>query len=276
MTSFGIGLLIASTVVAIGGVWYLASKHPTMKRSLAAGGVVIALLAGILHLLHRGYEVGSIFQNLKPTPSITVDPSNEAPRKSARDAAPTECTSAAEHWRAVDAINTREAFADHLRRFPACAFEELARTRIKTLDTKENESARPVITVHTGQMVLKISSKGQPTEVYSVAVGDWCSAIRGSSVGELRIVNMAHWPDWHPTTEMRKRDPRLPTRVAGGVENPLGARAIYLSDPRYVIHGAPANVLDRSNFHGCITLLTSDSIDFYARVQIGDKISILP
>ena len=47
----------------------------------------------------------------------------------------------------------------------------------------------------------------------------------------------AEWPDWFPPAEMVARQPYLPRFVAGGPGNPLGARALYLGNTDYRIHG---------------------------------------
>ena len=48
---------------------------------------------------------------------------------------------------------------------------------------------------------------------------------------------MKEWPDWFPPAEMIERQPYLPRLMAGGEGNPLGARALYLGNTLYRIHG---------------------------------------
>jgi lipoprotein-anchoring transpeptidase ErfK/SrfK len=55
--------------------------------------------------------------------------------------------------------------------------------------------------------------------------------------GDEKISRIAEWPDWHPPEEMRDRDPSLPKKMTGGVKNPLGAKALYLGNTLYRIHG---------------------------------------
>jgi lipoprotein-anchoring transpeptidase ErfK/SrfK len=55
--------------------------------------------------------------------------------------------------------------------------------------------------------------------------------------GVEAISRMAEWPDWNPPKEMIGRQPYLPRFMAGGPGNPLGARALYLGDTDYRIHG---------------------------------------
>jgi len=58
--------------------------------------------------------------------------------------------------------------------------------------------------------------------------------------GLLQITRKAEWPDWHPPSEMIERQPYLPRFMAGGPGNPLGARAMYLGNTVYRIHGTNA------------------------------------
>ncbi len=58
--------------------------------------------------------------------------------------------------------------------------------------------------------------------------------------GLLQITRKPEWPDWHPPPEMIERQPYLPRFMAGGPGNPLGARAMYLGNTVYRIHGTNA------------------------------------
>jgi lipoprotein-anchoring transpeptidase ErfK/SrfK len=69
--------------------------------------------------------------------------------------------------------------------------------------------------------------------------------------------------------------------MAGGDGNPLGARAIYLGNTIYRIHGtnAPATIGQRVS-SGCIRMLNADVnadvIDLYNRVSVGTRIVVMP
>ncbi|HEX3935890.1 MAG TPA: L,D-transpeptidase [Xanthobacteraceae bacterium] len=95
--------------------------------------------------------------------------------------------------------------------------------------------------------------------------------------GTETIVRKAEWPDWIPPTEMVARQPYLPRFVAGGPGNPLGARAMYLGNTDYRIHGTndPSSI-GKHMSSGCIRLLNADVIDLYSRVGIGTKVVVLP
>jgi len=94
--------------------------------------------------------------------------------------------------------------------------------------------------------------------------------------GTETIVRKAEWPDWIPPAQMVARQPYLPRWVGGGPGNPLGARALYLGNTEYRIHGTndPASIGKRVS-SGCIRLQNADIIDLYSRVGIGTKVVVL-
>jgi lipoprotein-anchoring transpeptidase ErfK/SrfK len=84
------------------------------------------------------------------------------------------------------------------------------------------------------------------------------------------------WPDWTPPDEMIKRQPYLPHFVAGGPNNPLGARAMYLGSTLYRIHGSNEPwTIGQNVSSGCIRMRNTDVIDLYERVKIGTKVVVL-
>jgi len=95
--------------------------------------------------------------------------------------------------------------------------------------------------------------------------------------GTEAVTRKAAWPDWTPPQEMIARQPYLPRWMAGGESNPLGARAIYLGNTMYRIHGTNMpETIGHDVSIGCIRLLNEDVIDLYGRVNIGTKIVVLP
>ena len=95
--------------------------------------------------------------------------------------------------------------------------------------------------------------------------------------GTERVTRKAEWPDWTPPAEMIVRQPYLARFTAGGEGNPLGARAIYLGNTMYRIHGTNMPETIGTNVSsGCIRLLNVDVIDLYNRVDVGTKIIVLP
>src|SRR5690348_11155077 len=95
--------------------------------------------------------------------------------------------------------------------------------------------------------------------------------------GVEQVTRKAEWPDWTPPAEMIARQPYLARFTAGGEGNPLGARAIYLGNTMYRIHGTNAPETIGTNVSsGCIRLLNADVIDLYSRVDVGARIIVLP
>jgi lipoprotein-anchoring transpeptidase ErfK/SrfK len=93
--------------------------------------------------------------------------------------------------------------------------------------------------------------------------------------GLLQISRKAEWPDWHPPPEMIERQPYLPRFMAGGPGNPLGARAMYLGNTVYRIHGTNApETIGQAVSSGCFRLVNDDVIDLYGRVQVGTHVIV--
>ena len=94
--------------------------------------------------------------------------------------------------------------------------------------------------------------------------------------GVKTITAKKEWPDWYPPSDMLQRRPDLPRYMAGGPENPLGARAMYLGSTLYRIHGSNEPWTIGSNVSsGCIRLRNADVIDLFNRVQVGTKVVVM-
>jgi lipoprotein-anchoring transpeptidase ErfK/SrfK len=95
--------------------------------------------------------------------------------------------------------------------------------------------------------------------------------------GTQNITKKSEWPDWTPPEEMIQRQPYLPRFMAGGPGNPLGARAMYLGNTIYRIHGTnnPSTIGQRVS-SGCIRLTNEDVSDLYSRVNVGTRVVVLP
>jgi len=84
------------------------------------------------------------------------------------------------------------------------------------------------------------------------------------------------WPDWVPPKEMLERQPGLPHFMAGGPNNPLGARAMYLGSTLYRIHGSNEPwTIGHNVSSGCIRMRNVDVIDLFDRVKVGTKVVVL-
>jgi lipoprotein-anchoring transpeptidase ErfK/SrfK len=90
------------------------------------------------------------------------------------------------------------------------------------------------------------------------------------------VSRMAEWPDWTPPPEMLKRKPELPRHMAGGPDNPLGARALYLGSSLYRIHGSNEPwTIGTAVSSGCIRMRNEDVSDLYQRVRVGAKVIVM-
>ncbi len=95
--------------------------------------------------------------------------------------------------------------------------------------------------------------------------------------GVQKISRKAEWPDWHPPTEMIERQPYLPRFMAGGPGNPLGARAMYLGNTVYRIHGTnQPSTIGKFVSSGCIGMLNEDVSDLFDRVKVGTRVVVFP
>ena len=142
--------------------------------------------------------------------------------------------------------------------------------QIVNYDTREAPGTVIIDTPHTYLYLVLGNGKAMR---YGIGVGregfTWA--------GVQHIARKAEWPDWHPPAEMIARQPYLPRFTAGGPGNPLGARAMYLGNTMYRIHGTndPATIGKRVS-SGCIRLTNDDIIDLFNRVQMGAKVVVLP
>jgi lipoprotein-anchoring transpeptidase ErfK/SrfK len=94
--------------------------------------------------------------------------------------------------------------------------------------------------------------------------------------GEKTITAMKKWPDWTPPPEMIARQPGIPHFMAGGLGNPLGARALYLGSTLYRIHGSNEPwTIGQNVSSGCIRMRNEDVEDLYDRVHIGTKVVVI-
>jgi lipoprotein-anchoring transpeptidase ErfK/SrfK len=113
-----------------------------------------------------------------------------------------------------------------------------------------------------------------PTEalVYPISVGREGFAWTGTE----SISRVAAWPDWRPPAEMRERDPRLPEKMTGGIRNPLGAKALYLGNTLYRIHGTnDERTIGRASSSGCFRMRNGHVVDLAGRVGIGTTVVVL-
>ena len=135
------------------------------------------------------------------------------------------------------------------------------------------------IVVDTHARVLYYVMEGNRALRYGIAVGREGISFRGTGY----VGRKAEWPSWTPTANMVRTRPDLYAEFAGGLpgglENPLGARALYLyrggRDTMFRIHGTIDNAsIGRATSAGCIRLFNQDAIDLYNRAESGDRIVV--
>jgi lipoprotein-anchoring transpeptidase ErfK/SrfK len=131
------------------------------------------------------------------------------------------------------------------------------------------------ILVRTAARRLYFILPGQKAVEYHVGVGREGFTWSGTDV----IARKAEWPDWRPPPEMiareRKRGIELSPLVPGGPGNPLGARALYIGDTAFRIHGTTEPwSIGQAVSSGCIRMLNAEVIDLYERVAIGATVVV--
>ena len=93
--------------------------------------------------------------------------------------------------------------------------------------------------------------------------------------GVLHVSMKKEWPDWTPPAAMLRRRPDLPRHMKGGIDNPLGARALYLGSSEYRIHGSnEPDTIGTAVSSGCIRMTNDDVKDLYERVPVGAKVIV--
>ena len=127
------------------------------------------------------------------------------------------------------------------------------------------------VIINTRKKYLYVVQDGGTAKRFGIGVGR--SGFRWR--GEEKVSRKAEWPAWHPPAEMREREPDLPIRMEGGEDNPLGARALYLGNTLYRIHGTHQPwTIGESVSSGCIRLRNEDVIALYDMVKVGAKVIV--
>jgi len=94
--------------------------------------------------------------------------------------------------------------------------------------------------------------------------------------GVHKVTAKKEWPAWTPPPQMLRRRPDLPRHMEGGIENPLGARAIYLGSTLYRIHGSnEPETIGHAVSSGCFRMVNDDVIDLYNRVRVGATVYVI-
>jgi lipoprotein-anchoring transpeptidase ErfK/SrfK len=141
----------------------------------------------------------------------------------------------------------------------------------RTTVSFQSQYAPGTIVVNTAERRLYlVLSNGQALR-YGIGVGR--DGFRWGGVH--RISAKKEWPSWTPPSQMLARRPDLPRHMAGGVDNPLGARAIYLGSTLYRIHGSnEPETIGQAVSSGCFRMTNDDVTDLYGRVAVGTTVVV--
>jgi lipoprotein-anchoring transpeptidase ErfK/SrfK len=143
-----------------------------------------------------------------------------------------------------------------------------------TVDYDGPESPGTIV-IDTSQRFLFLVQDDGKARRYGIGVGkegfEWS--------GTEKISRKKEWPEWNPPKEMIEREAArghyLPEHMDGGEANPLGARALYLGETLYRIHGTNQPwTIGRAVSSGCIRMRNEDVIDLFERVNVGTKVVV--
>ena len=127
------------------------------------------------------------------------------------------------------------------------------------------------IVINTAERRLYLIQSDGTALSYGIGVGR--DGFRWSGVH--RVSAKKEWPGWTPPSEMRRRRPDLPGHMAGGIDNPLGARALYLGSTLYRIHGSnEPETIGQAVSSGCFRMTNEDVVDLYNRVPVGTTVIV--
>ena len=237
----------APVVMALSGVLFVV---PDARAGGALGG-------GFLELLATGNSGGQgqmdrsamVERQVQPMPPMqraytTQDPYASPARQAAYQPAP----SAQPVQRAIDPKYMRQE-----------------------VDFTGTETAGSIIVDTPNRYLYFVLGSGRAIR-YGIGVGrpgfEWA--------GIKTVTRKAEWPDWTPPADMLMRRPDLPKHMAGGPENPLGARAMYLGSSLYRLHGTNEPwTIGQNVSSGCIRLMNEDVEDLYDRVKVGAKVRVI-
>lgn len=163
---------------------------------------------------------------------------------------------------------------------PATDISEVETRFLRQEVNYRTNEAPGTIVIDTSTRYLYLVRENGRAIRYGIGVGKQGMSWRGRAT----VARKAAWPRWTPTAAMIKREPERNARWAGGMaaglENPLGARALYLyqgsHDTLYRIHGTSEPwSIGKAVSSGCIRLFNQDIIDLHSRVPTGTTVVVL-
>ena len=143
--------------------------------------------------------------------------------------------------------------------------------------------APPIVTLRTGHRkgTILIDTKGRrlfsvisSTKAYRYPISVGRVGFQWS--GNSRVSAKKSWPDWRPPAEMRKRQPKLPVLMTGGVHNPLGAKALYLGSSLYRIHGTNnRRSIGQASSSGCFRMHNEHVMHLARITPVGTRVRVM-
>ncbi len=128
------------------------------------------------------------------------------------------------------------------------------------------------IVIDTAGRKLYYTLSQSAAYVYPIAVGKQGFAWTGVE----RVSRIEDWPDWIPPAEMRQRKPGLPVRMTGGLNNPLGAKAIYLGNTLYRIHGTnDSKSIGSASSSGCFRMHNEHVVHLAQHVNASTVVYVM-
>jgi lipoprotein-anchoring transpeptidase ErfK/SrfK len=166
---------------------------------------------------------------------------------------------------------------DPLTRQPLIFFDQApakpqAAPIARTVVAAPAHHAPGTIVVSTSERRLYLVQGDGTALKYGIGVG----RVGFTWAGTTAVSMKREWPDWRPPAQMLKRRPDLPRYMKGGVDNPLGARALYLGSSLYRIHGSnEPETIGQAVSSGCFRMTNDDVVDLYNRVRVGTRVVVV-
>ena len=225
-------------------------------------GTDLGALFGIALLLVPTAGSDAVAQSSRSRSDMLFEPWKAAPHRGAPPSLTRERVGRADVGPGI-AARGEDTFGGH-RSLPSHLHRQ-------TVHYPTSEAANTIIVDTANTYLYLVLGNGQAIR-YGIGVGregfTWS--------GRERVSRMAEWPNWRPPADMVARNPDLPDFIPGGLDNPLGARALYLGDTLYRIHGTnePSSIGTFAS-SGCIRMLNADVMDLYRRVSVGTQVVVL-
>lgn len=171
------------------------------------------------------------------------------------------------------------SFADGGFTLPAIPYQKVDPKWRRQVVVDPTGEAPGTIVVHSDERFLYLVQEGGDAIRYGVGIGREGFAWKGRAI----INHGKEWPVWTPPKEMIERNPEVAKWAGGqpgGLDNPLGARAMYIyqngADTGYRVHGSPEwNTIGQAMSSGCVRMINQDVIDLYKRVGKDSPIVVI-